>query len=537
MNNPHIDTNTKLNIISYLTSNQRSSQSNYQSETDIQSINPQTANSLVNTPDQYHNVVPTTRSSTYPSSVSQTPSEIETLITKHDKMNQAVEHMSHQLQSLSDHLTQIPSELDESESTQPKRPHGHTYSTIASGPRPQSITKSAHITITSAPHAPVILCVMKNNVSNIDVPSYMGSSTILQALTANDITVLCCSQHADTLRKQFPTSNVTHLTTLHATVNATPSAPPSTASSIEPPSSTSATGMSLTSTLEDHIVRKPKTQKLGKSTLSNENPYGPLQSDVPLNPDLNIRHQLPLPSRTSVTVTTLPHSDSLKTLKATPSAMNLPDSTLHEQITKSAPASWSDEMNELSDHVNEQEIPAHLQHDGSPIPLLIENSLIMTRALGSRTPRRILRGILDSTRSPSTRRGFPLKFGQRTFTLCQIAHHRHAYTHEAHLPNCHPPYLNIDKPACEEPTCPFNLWTFIPEERDDLKCPALLKQTNNEYIKQFDSLPIYHEDMNFASSVVHFLQDNESKGYTQTITLCEKTYIRQRNKGKMSSKT
>jgi hypothetical protein len=96
----------------------------------------------------------------------------------------------------------------------------------------------------------------------------------------------------------------------------------------------------------------------------------------------------------------------------------------------------------------------------------LELALIMHRSLTSKTPRRTLRGILDTTRKVTTGKAFNLNFGTLTTSLYNVAQHRHAFDHTGCESNSLPPYRNPGAPECQIPLCLLNVWPRIPDKYD-----------------------------------------------------------------------
>lgn len=434
-------------------------------------------------------------------------------------------------------LTQLATKINSMDIHQTRQPpnsqrinHGELFATIAKGPTPDSTVKSIHINVTSQPHFPILVSLLKDHINGITIPRFDTSGALPRTIATNDVHVLCCQHHTTQLRQILPKQNVFYVSTLNSQYDITSTKDANSASQVNTSSSVSNTGNTRQHSILEFIRTQssPKTksstkpsetnEKTAPSTHGNQSSPNSMTTDNPTS--------LPPPPQSPGLHPRTELTHIIQSMNAKASATSaLPDyATATDSLT-----SWSDHMDQADPLTTGINSSINVVSDCDSLTFLLECGLIYCRSINAKLPRSTMRGILDQTRNRNTITGYPLKFGQATFTLITMSQHRHEFNHTETGPDTHPPYLNAGMTHCTCPICPLRTWPSVDNVPKSESNATLLDNVLNYIDDQINTVTATSKDRTYAISLLRFNETHNIRLHSKFRKLCELVYLKHSN--------
>jgi len=345
---------------------------------------------------------------------------------------------------------------------QPPTVHGHTYAQMIKSAKPEYHQKLITVDIsTHATHVPLILAT-PTGLHHWTNQSHSSMNAITSPpLISPVIYVLCCSQHRNMVNSAYPNSVVTFIETTNSEILIPTEPGKSNESKSTRQNDKSHREHSKPVSLMDLLNAKDK-QKIDPDNSSNN-----IDDASSTKSSSGVKPTPPnVPSKPAKSTKSTPDFQStLPYAKRNQSYLTRSPSTsghASKDDTASSPSKWSDEVEEEeieSTITNKVEYALKTAITSS---LIIEFMLILQRAISSPSPRKAIRGIIDTTRRTQPDSAFPLTLGKTAIPLYKVVNHRHSMNHIVTSDSGPAPYLNPGMPVCTAPHCLLNLWPQIP---------------------------------------------------------------------------
>jgi len=443
-----------------------------------------------------------------------------------DNLLSRIQSLESILSQRDNEIKQLTKQIAGSVSTESDSQHGSLYSTIAKHNKPDLHTKSVHITMHTGPHDPII-CATLNNFPNIVTAAILHTEQKISLSTmTTTISVLCCNEHAITLRKLLPNHTIGFITTDNMTAKTSSTLQKSHTEFAQTNSPSSTRTLTTTMTLADlmshPLADEAKNQTAQQSAIAQTKPKVSSQSSYTSDDIVLTKSFESKPPVQNLNKTSAP-PDSKVTTK-TDSKRIEPVSSGKKSDDNTSITSWSDEMNELSELG--ATLPPLTTHNPGQMnaQFYIECMILTLRSLSAKQPRSTLRGILDRTRPITSIQGFDIMFGKGKITVNELAKHRHSYNHTARMKDSTSPYLNIDKPHCTIDNCPFNIWIIFPNQKEEIQRDSAISNLPQVFQNLALSTNVTPQDVAFCIRLAGMMKAFDTKLLYNVKLVCDMIY-------------